>query len=176
MRKKKEEKQDQEQESDAKMENLQIDDSQIDDGQSSQDSWWSSWSGLSQKFTNSLKGEKRNWAELNCDEEEEKWWSSFKSTQKSSQKSSSSQKESEIDKEDNQAQECASGGDENNNDDDDVKLEFYLKCGRYNKLKFCWSFFYFSDKDNVYRDRIHHYFYNYFIIILIWNKRNQRKL
>ena len=94
MRKKKEEKQDQEQESDAKMENLQIDDSQIDDGQSSQDSWWSSRSGLSQKFTNSLKGEKRNWAELNCDDEEEKCWSSFKSTQKSSQESSSSQKES----------------------------------------------------------------------------------
>ena len=101
--KKKKEKQDQEQESEAKMENLQIDDNQIDNGQSSQDCWWSSWSGLSEKFTNSLKGEKRNWAELSCDEEEEKWWSSFKSAQKSSQESSSSQKESETDKEEDQA-------------------------------------------------------------------------
>ena len=45
------------------IENLQIDDSQS--------SWWSSWSGFSQKFSNSPKGEKRNWRELSCDEGEE---------------------------------------------------------------------------------------------------------
>ena len=61
----------------SKMENLQIDDSQS--------SWWSLWSGLSQKFSNSLKGEKRNWGELSCDEEEN-WWDSFKSSQKSTHK------------------------------------------------------------------------------------------
>ena len=74
----------------SEIENLQIDDSQS--------SWCSSWSGLSQKFSNILKGEKRNWRELSCDEEEENWWGSFKSSQKSTQKSSqegsSSQKES----------------------------------------------------------------------------------
>ena len=47
----------------SKIENLQIDDSQS--------SWWSSRSGLSQKISNSPKGEKRNWRELSCDEEEE---------------------------------------------------------------------------------------------------------
>ena len=44
----------------SEMENLQIDDSQS--------SWWSLWSGLSQKLKS--KGEKRNWGELSCDEEE----------------------------------------------------------------------------------------------------------
>ena len=59
----------------SEIENLQID--------NSQSSWWSSWSSLSQKFSNSLKGEKRNWGELSCDKEEENWWDSFKSFQKS---------------------------------------------------------------------------------------------
>ena len=57
-----------------KIENLQID--------NSQSSWWSSWSGLSKKFSNSPKGEKRNWGELSCEEEEENCWDSFKSSQK----------------------------------------------------------------------------------------------
>ena len=60
--KKEEEKQ---QVSESKIENLQID--------NSQSSWWSSWSGLSQKFPNSPKVEKQNWGELSCDEEEENW-------------------------------------------------------------------------------------------------------
>ena len=109
--KKEEEKQ---QVTEPKIENLQIDDSQS--------SWWSSWSSLSQKFSNSCKGEKRNWGELSCDEEEENWWDSFKSsqksTQKSSQESSSSQKESNKN-EDNDKQEGATGGGE---DDDDIVL------------------------------------------------------
>ena len=73
-----------------KMENLQIDDSQIDESQSSQESWWSSWSGLSQKFSDLPKGKKRNWAEFSSNEKEDKWWSSFKSksSQKNSQESS----------------------------------------------------------------------------------------
>ena len=59
----------------SEMENLQIDDSQS--------SWWSLWSGLSQKLKS--KGEKQNWGELSCDEEEN-WRDSFKSSQKSTQK------------------------------------------------------------------------------------------
>ena len=118
--KKEEEKQ---QVTEPKIENLQIDDSQS--------SWWSSWSSLSQKFSNSCKGEKRNWGELSCDEEEENWWDSFKSsqksTQKSSQESSSSQKESNKN-------EGATGGDED--DDDDIKVEFYVKCGKNKKFKY----------------------------------------
>ena len=64
----------------SEIENLQIDDSQS--------SWWSSWSSLSQAFSNFPKGEKRIWGELSCDKEEEIWWDSFKSSQKSTQKSS----------------------------------------------------------------------------------------
>ena len=75
---KKEEKKQQVTESE--IENLQIDDSQS--------SWWGSWSGLSQKLSNSPKGEKRNWGELSCDKEEENWWDSFKSSKKSTQNSS----------------------------------------------------------------------------------------
>ena len=43
---------DKQQVTESKIENLQID--------NNQGSWWSSWSSLSQKFSNSPKGEKRN--------------------------------------------------------------------------------------------------------------------
>ena len=113
----------------SEIENLQID--------NNQSSWWSSWSGLSQTFSNSRKGGKRNWGESSCDQEEEIWWDSFKSsqksTQKSSQESSSSQKESNKN-EDNDKQEGATGGDED--DGDDIKVEFYVKCGKNKKFKY----------------------------------------
>ena len=113
----------------SEIENLQTDDSQS--------SWCSSWSGLSQKFSNTPKGEKRNWRELSCDDEEENWWGSFKSSQKSTQKSSqegsSFQKESNKN-EDNNKQEGATGGDEDDNDD--IKVEFYVKCGKIKKIKY----------------------------------------
>ena len=138
----------------SEIENLQID--------NSHSSWWRPCSGLSQKFSNSPKGEKRNWGGLSCEEEEENWWSSFKSsqwsTQKSSQESSSSQKESDKN-EDNDKQEGATGGDED--DDDDIKVEFYVKCGKNKKFKYYWSFFIFSDIDNVNKSKIHSYFYQY---------------
>ena len=54
--KKEEEKQ---QVTESEIENLQIDDKPT--------SSWSSWSSLSQKFSNSPKGEKQNWGELSCD-------------------------------------------------------------------------------------------------------------
>ena len=86
---------------------------------------------MSQTFSNSRKGGKRNWGELSCDQEEEIWWDSFKSsqksTQKSSQESSSSQKESNKN-------EGATGGDED--DDDDIKVKFYVKCGKNKKFKY----------------------------------------
>ena len=126
-----------------KMENLQIDDSQIDRSQSSQESWWSSWSGLSQKFSDSPKGEKCNWAEFSSDEEKDKWCSSFKSksSQKSSQESSCFSKKEKKDEEEEKQQtmenvEGATGGE----DDEDVKVEFSLKVGKYKKFKF-YGFF-----------------------------------
>ena len=129
---KKEEKKQQVTESE--IENLQIDDSQS--------SWWSSWSDLSQKFSNSPKGEKWNWGELSCDEEEENWWGSFqssqKSTQKSSQESNSFQKESSKNEDNKQG---ATGGDKDDNDD--IEVEFYVKCAKNEKFKYYWSFFYF---------------------------------
>ena len=111
---KKNKKEEEKQVTKSEIENLQID--------NKQSSWWSSWSGLSQTFSNSRKGGKQNWGELSCDQEEEIWWDSFKSsqksTQKSSQESSSSQKESNKN-EDNDKQEGATGGGE---DDDDIVL------------------------------------------------------
>ena len=80
MLKKKKKKKEKQQVTKSEIENLQIDDSQS--------SWWSSWSSLSKKFSNSPKGGKRNWGELSCDKEEENWWDSFKSSQESTQKSS----------------------------------------------------------------------------------------
>ena len=61
-------------------EEVQIDDSQPSNEatQSSQESWFSSWSGLSQPFT--PKGEKRDFS--SDDEEEDRWWKSFCSESK----------------------------------------------------------------------------------------------
>ena len=50
---------------------LKIDKSQESNGSSSQNSWWSTLSGLSTIFYRSQK------RELSDDEEDEKWWSSF---------------------------------------------------------------------------------------------------
>ena len=116
------------------IENLQID--------NKQSSWWNSWSGLSQTFSNSRKGGKRNWRESSCDQEEENWWGSFqssqKSTQKSSQESNSFQKESSKNEDNKQG---ATGGDEDDNDD--IEVEFYVKYAKNEKFKYYWSFFYF---------------------------------
>ena len=61
---------------------LKIDDTQESDKgtQSCQESWWSSWNGLSQQFDS--KGEKKEFS--SDDEEEDQWWKSFcsQSTQK----------------------------------------------------------------------------------------------
>ena len=119
------------------MENLQIDDSQIDKSQSSQESWWSSWSGLSQKFSDSPKGEKRNWAKFSSNKEEDKWWSSFKSksSQKSSQESSCFSKKEKKYKEEEEKQENVEGA-TGGEDDEDVKVEFFVKIGKHKKFKF----------------------------------------
>ena len=107
----------------SEIENLQID--------NKQSSWWNSWSGLSQTFSNSRKGGKRNWRESSCDQEEEIWWDSFKSSQKSTQKSSQESSSSQIESNKNEG---ATGGDED--DDDDIKVEFYVKCGKNKKFKY----------------------------------------
>ena len=54
---------------------LKIDNTQESDkgSQSCQESWWSSWSGLSQQFDS--KGKKKEFS--SNDEEEDQWWKSF---------------------------------------------------------------------------------------------------
>ena len=62
-------------ETEAKFEELQVDDSQVSDEATklSQKSWWSGWSRLSQPFTS--KYEKRDFS--SDEEEEDQWWKSF---------------------------------------------------------------------------------------------------
>ena len=120
-------------------ENLSIEENQKCDEttESTQDSCYS-WSGVNQEID--LKGKKR---ELN-DEEDKPWWESFKSqsTQTSSQESfkfkvfSSSQPSSSQPK-----AEASSSQDDNKSDneeekDEDKKISFYLKLGKYKKIKY----------------------------------------
>ena len=119
---KQKEKQNEEEENQPKIDELEIGDSQ----QPSQESWCSTWSGLSQTF-NSPKGQKR---EFSSDDEEDKWWKSFCSVNEfkketnssSSQQGSSSQSQHETTSNKNV--------DENNGEDDDAIVSFYLKLER----------------------------------------------
>ena len=119
---KQKEKQNEEEENQPKIDELEIGDSQ----QPSQESWCSTWSGLSQTF-NSPKGQKR---EFSSDDEEDKWWKSFCSVNEfkketnssSSQQGSSSQPQHETTSNKNV--------DENNGEDDDAIVSFYLKLER----------------------------------------------
>ena len=134
-------------EGDQKEEEHQISDLKTDKGnnensQESDNSWFSSWSGLSTTF-DLPKGKKREFS--NDDEEEEKW-SSFCSKEKnesksesffSTQVSSSSQStqatnipiQTCVYKDDNK-------DDNKNDDEDDSKVEFFPKVGKYKKIKF----------------------------------------
>ena len=120
---KQKEKQNEEEENQPKIDELEIGDSQ----QPSQESWCSTWSGLSQTF-NSPKGQKREFS--SDDEEEDKWWKSFCSVNEfkketnssSSQQGSSSQSQHETTSNKNV--------DENNDEDDDAIVSFYLKLER----------------------------------------------
>ena len=74
-----------------KEEEPQISDLKIDEGnnensQESDNSWFSSWSGLSTTF-DSPKGKRRKFC--NDDEEEDKWWSSFCGKERNGSKSES---------------------------------------------------------------------------------------
>ena len=134
-------------EGDKKEEEHQISDLKTDKGnnensQESDNSWFSSWSGLSTTF-DLPKGKKREFS--NGDEEEEKW-SSFCSKEKnesksesffSTQVSSSSQStqatnipiQTCVYKDDNK-------DDNKNDDEDDSKVEFFPKVGKHKKIKF----------------------------------------
>ena len=117
-----------------------FDETQIEDNQisneatrSSQESWWSSWSGLSQPFTS--KGEKRDLSDYESEEQSsESFCSDSTKKDKSSQpESGSSQKEDKPECSTSQSKE-----DDNKNDDDegDAKVSFYLKVGKYKKFKY----------------------------------------
>ena len=118
-----------------KIDELEIEDSQ----QSSQESWCSTWSGLSQTF-NSPKGQKREFS--SNDEEEDKWWKSFCSVNEfkketnssSSQQGSSSQLQHETTSKKNDDK--RKNDDENNDKDDDANVSFYLKVGKHKKFKY----------------------------------------
>ena len=119
---------------------LKIDECNNENSQESDNSWFSSWSGLSTTF-DLPKGKKREFSD--DDEEENKWWSSFCSKVINESKSesffstqpgSSSQStqatnmptQTCIDKDDNK-------GDD---DEDDSKVKFFLKVGKHKKFKF----------------------------------------
>ena len=113
---------------------LRIDEGQESSGSCSQNSWWSSWSGLSTPF-------KR---ELSDDKEDEKWWSSFCSQETKNELLFSSQ----ADKEDSSQSVTASPEniptqtciDKDDNvkegDSDEGKVKFFIRVGKHKKFKY----------------------------------------
>ena len=134
---KKNENEEKKEEDELKIEELQIEE---ENQESSQKSWWSSWSRLSQTFNDSPKGQKREFR--SDDEEENQWWKSFCSQSTKGKASSSQQSSSSAWKgfsyqslTQNSADGLRNGDDDNdknnknstNKDDDDAKVEFYVK-------------------------------------------------
>ena len=119
--------------------------------QGSQDSWFSSWSGLSTTFSSPKKRELSN----HEDKESKKWWSSFCSQKTKTESVFSSQSSTSslqaittqslglpptqtcVDKDnswdDNESKKDDKKEDE---DEDDGKVEFFVKVGKHKKFKF----------------------------------------
>ena len=124
-------------ESNLEQEQEQIDDTQLNniDTQPSQDSQWSSWSGLSLPLS-SQKGEKKDLS----DDEEEQWWEPFcnESTKKDESwecaSSSSQQKEDEPQR--SSSSQPKEDDTEVDDEEDDAKVSFYLKVDKYKKFKY----------------------------------------
>ena len=117
---------------------LKIDESQESSGSSSQNSWWSLWSGLSTQFISSQK------RELSDDKDDEKWWSSF-SIQETKNELLFSSQESKDDSsqpvntqpENIPTQTCIDKDNNVNEDDDDEgKVEFFLRVGKHEMFKY----------------------------------------
>ena len=108
---------------------------QLSHTQSTQDSWWSSWSGLSQPFS-SQKGKKRDLS----NDKQEQWWESFstESTKKdeSSQYASSSSQQKVDEPESSSSSQPKEEDTKVNDEKDDAKVSFYLKVGKYKKFKY----------------------------------------
>ena len=120
---------------------MKIEEENKESSQGSDNSWFSSWSGLTTTF-DSPKSKTREFRDDN--EEEDQGWSSFCSKGRnesksksdsffSSQASASSQAtnipiQTWVDKNNNK--------DNNEDDDDDSKVEFFLKVGKHIKFKF----------------------------------------
>ena len=103
----------------------------------SQESWWSSWCGLSQPFTS--KREKRDLS----NDEEEQWWEWFCSQSTKKNKSSQSVGSSSQQKEDEPESSSAGSSlqpkeddSKNDHEEDDTKVSFYLKVGKCKKFKY----------------------------------------
>ena len=113
----------------------QMNNSQLSHTQSTQDSWWSSWSGLSQPFS-SQKGKKRDLS----NDKQEQWWESFstESTKKdeSSQYASSSSQQKVDEPESSSSSQPKEEDTKVNDEKDDAKVSFYLKVGKYKKFKY----------------------------------------
>ena len=118
-------------ETEAKFEELQVDDSQVSDEATklSQKSWWSGWSRLSQPFTS--KYEKRDCS--SDEEEEDQWWKLFCSESNKKvelwQGESSSSSQTKEDKNKNEE-------DNKNEDKDQGKVSFYIKVGKNKRFKY----------------------------------------
>ena len=145
-------------------EEAEIEDSQCTNvaTQSSQESWWSSWSELSQPFTSKLE----NW-DLSNDEEEQ-WWESFCSqgtkNDKSLQSAGSSSQQKEHDPESSSASSSLQPKEDDSKNDDkenDTKVSFYIKVGKYKKFKYMWFSCLDTNMDYVNTNRINNFIYLY---------------
>ena len=117
---------------------LKIDESQESSGSSSQNSWWSSWSGLSTQFISSQK------RELSDDKDDGKWWSSFSSQETKNELLFSSQASKDDSSQpvnmqpENIPTQTGIDKDDNVNEDydDEGKVEFFLRVGKHKMFKY----------------------------------------